>query len=143
LPALTGVLRGGVPVWALVLVYWGLAALTVGAFAAATAAVHALAGALGRTARSAAGGEYARLAFVCAAFAAPLTLLAGLLLAGPDPLRLALLPVAGYGLALTVLAVRAVYQLEWRWAIVAALPAAALLALLPLAAVAGVWAGLA
>jgi hypothetical protein len=137
LPAAAGVLRGGVPGWALVVAYWGLVALTVGVFAASTGAAHWLAG------RCGARGEYARLAFAWAAFAAPLTLLAGLLLAGPAPLRLALLPLAGYGLALTVLAVRGVYQLEWRWVLVAALPAAALLAGLPLAAVAGVWAGLA
>jgi hypothetical protein len=142
-PALAGMLRGGVPIWALVLVYWALAALTVGAFAAATGAVHALARMLNEAAGSNPQGEYARLAFVCAAFAAPLTLLAGLLLAGPDILRLALLPLAGYGLVLSVLAVRAVYRLEWRWTLVAALPAAALLAGVPLAAVAGVWAGLA
>jgi hypothetical protein len=142
-PALAGALRGGVPSWALMLVYWALVALTVGAFAAATGAVYALARILGEAAGSSPRGDYARLSFVCAAFAAPLTLVAGLLLAGPDALRLALLPVAGYGLVLTVLAVRAIYALDWRWTLVAALPAAALLAGLPLAAVAGVWAGLA
>jgi hypothetical protein len=136
LPAAAGLWRGGVPAWALALAYWALVLLTVAVFAAATGAAHWLACQLG------ARGSYERLAFACAAYAAPLTLLAGAALAGPVGLRLALLPMAGYGLALTVLAVRAVYQLEWRWALVAALPAAALLAGVPLAAVAGVWAGL-
>ncbi|MCC6187632.1 MAG: hypothetical protein IT318_01250 [Anaerolineales bacterium] len=137
LPAAAGAWRGGLPPGALVLLYWSLLALTVAAFAATAGAVHWLATQMG------AAGSRARLALACARFAAPLTVLAGLALAGPAGLRLALLPLAATGLVLTALAVRAVYQLEWRWALVAALPAAALLAGVPLAAVAGVWAGLA
>jgi hypothetical protein len=137
LPAAAGAWRGGLPLGALILLYWGLVALTVAAFAGTAGAVHWLATQFG------AAGSRARLALACARFAAPLTVLAGLALAGPAGLRLALLPLAAAGLGLTALAVRAVYQLEWRWALVAALPAAALLAGVPLAAVAGVWAGLA
>jgi hypothetical protein len=130
-------LRTTTPLFTVIFAYLLMVALTLVVFGAAIAAAHALAERLG------ARGDFGGLAFACAAFAAPLTLIAGLLVSGPSPLRLLLLPVALYALALMVLAVRAVYDLDWRATLAASLPGAALLALLPLAAVAGVWAGLA
>ncbi len=135
-PAMASLLRTSAPLFTVMGAYVGLVLLTVVTFVAATAAAHALADQLD------ARGEYGSLAFVCASFAAPLTLAAGLLVSGPAPLRLLLLPAAIYALALTVQAARAVYGLAWRPALIVAVPSVVLLALLPLAAVAGAWAGL-
>jgi hypothetical protein len=136
LPAMASLLRTSAPLFTVVGAYAALVLLTVVTFVAATAAAHALADQLDAV------GEYGRWAFVCAAFAAPLTVAAGLLVSGPSPLRLLLLPTAIYALALTVQAARAVYGLGWRAAVIVAVPSVVLLALLPLAAVAGAWAGL-
>ena len=136
LPAMASLLRTSAPLFTVIFAYLALVALTVVTFVAATAAAHALADQLD------APGEFGGLAFVCASFAAPLTVAAGLLVSGPAPLRLLLLPAAIYALALTVQAARAVYGLAWRPALIVAVPSVVLLALLPLAAVAGAWAGL-
>jgi len=135
-PAMASLLRTSTPLFTVVFVYLGLVALTLVAFVVATGAAHALADQLD------APGEYGQLAFVCAAFAAPLTVVTGLLVSGPAPLGLLLLPAAVCAVLLTVVAVRAVYRLDWRGAAIAAVPSVVLLALLPLAAVAGAWAGL-
>lgn len=135
-PAMASLLRTSAGLFTVVTAYAGLVLLTVITFVAATLAAHALADQLE------AQGDYGRWAFACAAFAAPLTLAAGLLVSGPAPLRLLLLPTAIYALALAAQAARAVYGLTWRWALLVAGASVLLLALLPLAAVAGAWAGL-
>ena len=85
---------------------------------------------------------YVRLVYACAAYAAPLCAALGVALIAPDLLRgTLLLALSGYGLVMTVLAVRAACRVSVLWAAVAG-TAGALAALLPLAAVAGVWVGL-
>jgi hypothetical protein len=136
MPAMASLLRTSAPLFTVLFVYLGLVALTVIAFVAATGAAHALADQLD------ASGSYGAWVFVCAAVAAPLTVAAGLMVSGPAPLRLLLLPTALFALLLTVQAARAVYGLAWRPALIVTVPSVVLLALLPLAAVAGAWAGL-
>jgi hypothetical protein len=164
LPAVLSVLRGAAPLG----MVWGLYGLLVLVSAAAVALGAAVAG--GLAAHLAAYGlnwrphllerppqpsgpspasaglfqwaVYARLVYAGAAYAAPLGLALGAALVLPGVLRGLLLAVlGGYGLALTVLAVRAACRVAWRWAALAAI-AGALAALLPLAVVAGVWVGL-
>jgi hypothetical protein len=101
IPAMTILLRTTAPLFTVILAYLLGVGATLMFFALSTAAAHVLAE------RAGARAEFGGLAFACAAFAAPLTPLAGLLLSA------------------------------------SAVPGAALLALLPLAALAGVWAGLA
>ena len=85
---------------------------------------------------------YDRLAFACAAYAAPLFVALGAVVVAPALLRgLLLLALTLYAGLLTVLAVRAACKVSWTWALVAGI-AGVLCALLPLAAVAGAWAGL-
>ncbi len=167
--ALGALLPAGLSVWhgaklpTLGLAYVVLAGLSAGAFAAGTAVAGALAAHLeayglgARPQRSArqpladaappAGAGvfrravYDRLAFACAAYAAPMLAALGVVLAVPDPARgLLLLGLSVYGLLLTVLAVRAVCRVGWQWAAVAGV-AGGLCAMLILAAVAGAWVG--
>jgi len=165
LPAGLSLLRG-TPVLTLLPVYAVLVALSVGAFAAGTAVACALAAHLSAyglgwrpqlSARrflgdgaSPAGtapsvfqrAVYDRLAFACAAYAAPLFVALGAVVVAPALLRgLLLLAFTLYAGLLTVLAVRAACKVSWAWALVAGV-AGVLCALLPLAAVAGAWAGL-
>ena len=129
-PAAASLTRGGLPGWTLALAALGLAALTIAWFSLAQAAAHYVAEQIGAPA------AFARLAYPAAAFCAPLIIVAGLLLAGPGPMRVLLLPLLGYGFFLEVLAIRAAHRLAWVPALLAAAPGT-LLMLVPLAAVAG------
>lgn len=164
LPAVFSLARGAAPLPTVLWAYALLMGLTVTALAAGPAVAVALAAhlaAYGLRPRPhllereplapAPGGLtpglfqpaiYVRLAFACAAFAAPLTAALGAALVLPDLLRgLLLFAFSLYALLLSVLAVRAACRVSWTWAIVAGV-AGALTALLPLAAVAGAWVGL-
>ncbi len=161
LPALFSLVRGSASLPALLVALGLLVALTIAAVAAGTAVACGLAAHLAAYGfqprphlleRQAPAGPtasgvfqkavYARLAFACAAFAAPLSVALGVALVMPDLLRgLLLFGLSAWAAALSVLAVRGACRVSWTWAGVAGM-AGALCALLPLAAVAGVWAGL-
>lgn len=159
LPAGLSLVRGAAPLWVVWVAYVLLVVVSVAAFAGGTAVACALAAhlpayglrwrprLLEREPPPAASGLfqralYARLAFACAAYAAPLSVALGAALVAPGLLRgLLLVALSLHTLLLTVLAVRAACRVSWTWAIVAG-TTGALAVLLPLAAVAGAWVGL-
>lgn len=76
-------------------------------YLAGTAVTHAIAKAFGGT------GSYTKLAYAFATYSAPMAFVAGAMNAIPYLGMCLSLPLALYGFFLSVVAVRAVYQIEW------------------------------